>query len=152
VATAVRPRRAFVPTLLAVLVAIGTAGSAVAESTSINAAVQVMPLEIRLDLSTAQARIGETVRAKATVTNVGPSKVSAITVELRLDATAVVVRGTLVGTISKLQPGKSASLSWSLCPTRAGNDLILARASLGGASIESEARLLTVAGQQKRGC
>lgn len=138
--------------MLTVLVALGTAGSAVAESMSVNAVVQVMPLEVVLDLSTAQARIGETVRARATVTNAGPTKASAVTVELRLDSTALGVRGSLVGTISRLQPGRIASVTWSLCPTRAGNYLVLARASVGGASIESEARLLTVAGQQKRGC
>lgn len=145
-----RPRVA--PTVLAVVLATATAGAINAESASIDASVRVMPVVILLDLSAMTARIGDPVRARATVTNIGAVRLSTVAVELRVDASAVSVKGSLVATISKLMPGHAASLTWSLCPTRAGNNLVLARATVSGASIESQARVLAVTGQAKRAC
>lgn len=138
--------------VLAMLVALPTAGSTNAESASIDASVRVVPLEITLELSTLEARVGDSVRAQATITNAGPSRVSNVIVELRLDLSALSVKGSLTTVISRLQPGHATSVTWNLCPTRATNSLILARASVEGASVESQARLLTVTGQRKRGC
>jgi uncharacterized repeat protein (TIGR01451 family) len=138
--------------LLAMLVATATAASANAESASIEASVRVIPLEITLELSALEARVGDAVRARATVTNAGPVRVSNVTVELRLDPSALSVKGSLSTVITRLQPGNATSITWTLCPTRAANNLLLARASVGGASVESQTRLLIVTGQRKRGC
>jgi len=140
------------PAALAVALALATASAINAESGSISASVQVMPLEIVLDLSDSDALVGESVRARATVTNAGSTRVSDVTVELRVDSSRVIVRGGLTTTISKLKPGQGASMSWWLCGTEAGNYFVLARATLDGASVESEARLLTISGQRRRGC
>jgi uncharacterized membrane protein len=145
-----RPRLA--PAVLAVVLAAAMAGSINAESTSISASVGVVPLEIALDLSTLDARVGDAVRVRATVLNAGPNRVSNVTVELRVDTSGLSVRGGLNTTIARIQSGHAASVSWTLCPTRTGNYLVLARATVDGASVESEARLLTIAGQRKRGC
>jgi subtilase family serine protease len=145
-------RGGLAPAILAVVLAVATAGSTNAESASIEATVRVMPLAISLDLSTSQARVGDSVRARATVTNLGSVRVSNVVIELRVDAAAVSVRGALASTIPRIQPGHAASISWNLCATRTGNVLILARATVDGASIESPARLLTISGQRNRGC
>ena len=145
-------RPGIVQALAAVILAAATAGAVNAESSSIAASVRVQPLEITLDLSSATARVGDTVRAGATVTNVGPTRVSNVTIELRLDATGLGVRGGLTTLIARLQPGRSTTVSWNLCARQAGSYLILARATIDGVAVESEARLLTVSGQRKRGC
>lgn len=139
---------------MSLVLAISTAGSVSAESASIEASVRVVPIEIALELSTLQGRVGEVVRAKATVRNAGPTRASNVTVELRLDATALSVKSSLTASIARLQPGHVASISWNICPTRTGNNLVLARASVDGAAVESPTRLLTVtaAAQRKRAC
>ena len=138
--------------LLAVLLAVTTAGSVSAESATINASVRVLPLEITLELSMLEARVGDAVKARATITNVGTARVANVIAELRVDTSVVAVRGGLTATIARLQPGKSAAVSWTLCPTAAGNVLVLALASVDGASVESDTRLLVVSGQRRRGC
>jgi hypothetical protein len=140
------------PAALAVALAVATASAINAESASISASVQVMPLEIVLDLSDSDALVGEWVRARATVTNAGATRVSDVTVELRVDSSRVSIRGGVTTTISRLKPGQAASVSWWLCGTQDGNYFVLARATLDGASVDSEARLLTVSGQRRRGC
>jgi hypothetical protein len=147
-----RPRLRLVPAVLAVALACAMAGSINAESASISASVNVLPLEITLDLGAQEARVGDAVRVHATITNAGPFRVSNVTVELRVDTSGLGVKGGLSTTISRLQPGHGTSVSWTVCPSRTGNYLVLARATLGGASIESETRLLIVSGQRKRGC
>lgn len=145
-------RGGLAPAVLALVLAVATAGSTNAESASIEATVRVMPLAISLDLSTSQARVGDSVRARAIVTNLGSARVSNVVVELRVDASAVSVRGGLASTVPRIQAGHAASISWNLCAIRTGNVLILARATLDGVSIESPARLLTISGQRNRGC
>jgi subtilase family serine protease len=145
-------RRALGSALVAGILVVAMAGSINAESASISASVRVVPLEITLDLSTTDARVGDAVKARATITNAGPTRLSNVTAELHVDASAVSVRGSLVTTISRLQPGRAVTVSWTLCPTMTGNVLVLARASVDGASVDSDARLLTVTGQRRGGC
>jgi hypothetical protein len=147
-----RSRLALGPALVAVALAVATAGSINAESASIDASVRVVPLEISLELSTMAARVGDAVKARATIRNAGPIRISNVTAELRVDTSAISVRGSLVATIARLQPGHAAAVSWTLCPTLTGNYLVLARATVDGASAESAARVLTVGEQRRRGC
>lgn len=147
-----RSRPGLSPVALAIVLALATASAINAESASISASVQVLPLEVVLDLSDSDALVGEWVRARATVTNAGSTRVSDVTVELRVDSSRVSIRGGATTTISKLKPGQAASVSWTLCGTQAGDYFVLARATMDGASVESQARLLTIAGQRRRGC
>lgn len=145
-------RRAFAPALVAVTLALATAGSTSAESASLSASLRVLPIEITLELSAMDVRAGDPVKARATIRNAGPTRIANVAVDLRLGASSVSVRGSLVATVARLQPGHDATVSWTLCPTATGNFLVLARATLDGASVESDARLLTVAGQRRRAC
>jgi uncharacterized membrane protein len=140
------------PAALAVALALAMAGATNAASTSITASVDVLPLEIILDLSDSDALVGESIRARATVTNAGSTRVTDVIVEIRVDSSRVGIRGSPTTTISRLKPGQAASVSWTLCGSQAGNYFVLARATLDGASVESEARLLTISGQRRRGC
>jgi hypothetical protein len=141
---------------IAVALALATAGSSNAESTSMSASVagsvQVLGLEIDLVLSTSTARVGDKVRALATVANVGPARISNITVELRVDAAGLRVKGATTTTIARLLAGRTLTSTWTLCPLEPGNYLVLARATVDGASVESAARLLTVSPGQRKGC
>jgi uncharacterized membrane protein len=147
-----RSRRAFAPWFVAIVLALATAGSTSAESASISVSFRVVPLEISLELSTLTATVGDPVKARATIRNAGPSRISNVTAELRLNTSSLSVRGSLFATIARLQPGHVATVSWTLCATATGNLLVLARATVDGAAVESEARLLTIAGQRRRGC
>lgn len=137
---------------LAVVLAIGMPGSLDADSASIQASVRVSPITVRLEISAAQLRAGDTTRALATVTNLGPVKLSSVRVELRVDTAGVHVRGDAVSTISKLQPGHSATVSWTICAVEQGNFVVLAHATVEGGSVDSPARLLSVSGRRPRGC
>ena len=145
-----RPR---LPALaLAAALAITTAGSTSAESASISASVNVLAIRVELSLSAGEARVGDKVRAAATVSNDGPARLSSITVELRSDAAGVRVQGSREAVIARLQPGRSATVTWTICALQPGNYLLLARATINGASADSPARLLSVAGERRRGC
>ena len=123
-----------------------------AESASISASVRVVSIAVTLELSTQAARVGDKVRAQATVTNVGTSRVGSLVVSLRADSAGVVIRGSPEIAINRLQPGHSTTVSWNLCPAQSGNYLLLAHASVAGAGVESQTRLLQVSGQKKRAC
>jgi uncharacterized repeat protein (TIGR01451 family) len=127
------------------------AGSADAESASIDASVQVAAFSVQLTLSASTARVGDTVRAEATVTNLGKTRITGLVVELRVDSAGIRLKSSS-STIGKLQPGRAATVSWSLCAGQQGNYLILARATSGGVSVDSTARLLSVSGTRRSGC
>lgn len=140
---------AFVLALL--LVAVMT-GSSNAESTSINASVRIASVEVTLSLSTLAARVGDTVRAQVAVTNLGSTLLSTVTVELRGDSPGLSVRGAVTATVSRLKAGHTTTLTWKLCALQEGNYVVLARATADGASVDSTARVVSIAGRRIRGC
>jgi hypothetical protein len=147
------PRRPGYPAIaLAILVSAVNAGSLNAASASISASVEVAAHEVMLALSSAEVRVGDIVRADATLTNLGSSRLTGISVELRVDPTGIKVRGDELLVVSRLQPRRTAMVSWKLCALQVGNYLVLVRATAGGVSVDSPARLLTVSGQRPRGC
>lgn len=143
-----------VAALIALLLAATMAGSASAESASITASVQVasIVMSVAVTISSPAARVGDTVKAAATVTNGGTARTSNVRVSLRVDAAGLAIKGANPVTIAQLQPGHAKSVSWSLCALQAGNYLVLARVTVDGVSIDSPAVLLSVAGQRKKGC
>jgi hypothetical protein len=139
-------------TVLAALLALLTAGSLQAESSaSISASVQVAAIDVELALSAASARVGDKVRADAKVSNVGSTRVADVVVEVRVDTAGLGVKGGKT-TISRLAAGRSTTVSWTLCALQPGNYVVQARAVVAGVAVDSEARLLTVAGIRRKGC
>ncbi len=113
--------------------------------------VRVSPLTLLLELSTANATVGQTLQAQATVSNVGSSAIRDIQVELRVDPDGLRVNKGIVD-LAKIRAGKSAVVSWAVCARVAGAYVLLARATAGGASIESPARVMTIAPGGRRSC
>lgn len=138
--------------LLCIVVGATIAGAANAESSSIQASVQVLAIEVDLALSATQVAVGDRLRAEATVTNRGTERLSNLTLELRVDSAGISVRGSTSVTIARLQAGRTSSAAWTLCALQPGNYLLLARATVAGVSVDSGARLLTVSGQRRKAC
>ncbi|HET9851792.1 MAG TPA: CARDB domain-containing protein, partial [Candidatus Limnocylindrales bacterium] len=148
-----RRRRRLGAPLLAVLLALVTAGSLQAESSaSIEATVQVAALDVHLALSASSARVGDKIRADAKVTNLGSARLATIVIELRVDTTGLGIKGNGNTTVTKLGPGRSATVSWSICALQPGNYVIQARALVAGVAVDSQARLLAVTGVRRKGC
>jgi hypothetical protein len=137
--------------ILAAVVSLTTAGSVSAESAAINANVQVQAIQVDLGLSASEVQAGDKLRARATVANVGPGAVR-VSVELRFDQRGVSLKGPATAAVPKLQPGQSATVTWNLCALRPGQYVLLARATAGGVATDSAARVLTIAGQRRKGC
>jgi hypothetical protein len=150
-----RPRPGVaVPALLAVLLAGATAGAANAESASITASVTVasVAVSVSLTVSNTSIRVGDTLKASATVSNSGTARAPKVIVALRVDATGLRIKGSDTLTITNLQPGHPKSASWSLCALQPGNYLVLARVTVDGVATDSPAVLLSVTGQRKKAC
>lgn len=148
-----RPRLAL-PAVLAMLLATTTAASATAESASISASVQVASVVVaaELSISASSVRVGDTVKATATVANLGTGRASRVSVTLRVDGAGLRIRGSDTVAISQLQPGNPKSVAWSVCALQAGNYVLLARVTVDGVSVDSPAVLLAVTGQRKKAC
>ena len=114
--------------------------------------VAVHPLVATLVGSATQAPVGQKVHFTASIVNDGPGRVGPIAVELRSAATGLRIKGAVVQSISRLRPGQLASISWTVCGQTPGAYVLLARATLDGASVESAARLLTIVADRKGRC
>ena len=112
----------------------------------------MLAISVELDLSAAEARVADKVRATTNVTNGGAARLSGITVELRVDAAGLRIQGASTTIITRLQPGRTSDSTWTICALQPGNYLVLATATLAGVSIDSLARLLSISGERRRGC
>jgi uncharacterized membrane protein len=139
-------------TALAPLLVVALAGSTSAASGTIDASVRIAPLEVSLTLSALQARVGDSLRARAVVQNLGSTPVSNVVVELRVDSLGLSVRGSAVVIIPRIQARHSATASWTVCALQEGNFVVLARATGDGASVDSLARVVSIVGRRNRGC
>ena len=149
------PRRARLGSLLAALLAAATAGSVNAESSaSVSASVTVASavVSVSLNVSSGSIRVGDSVKAIATLSNSGTARAGKVVVSLRVDSAGLRVKGTNPASISGLQPGHPKSASWSVCGLQAGNYVLLASVTVDGASVDSPAVLLSVTGQRKKAC
>lgn len=121
-----------------------------ASTGSVAGSVRASPLLVTLGLSAGTAPVGRTIRAEAVVTNMGPAPLRALTVELRADRTGLAIRAPIVQ-VAQLKPGRSTTISWSVCGRAAGSYVLLAHVTAGGDSIDSAARLLEVVPSTRKG-
>jgi uncharacterized membrane protein len=150
------PRRArrILATLVAVSALFTTPISVIRAdgSGSIAGHVEVSPLLVTLTMSAGESVVGRPIRADVVVMNAGPAQVSNIIVELRSASDGLRIKKSTRQTISKLKPGQGSSVSYTVCGRTPGNYVLLARATLNGLSVDSPARLLTIAPGNERGC
>lgn len=112
-------------------------------SVSVEARLAVSPILVGIELDTATAAVGSPVKARIRVTNASQATVRDVAVSLRVDTTAVVVKGGRA-TIGQIPAGRAASVGLTLCGRVPGSYLVLAQATLDGVTIESPAALLTI--------
>lgn len=118
---------------------------------AVEARVAVSPLVLRLELDTGAAAVGEPVKARARVLNAGAVTVRDVLLSIRVDTAALVVKGGRV-TIAQLPSGRTGTVGWTLCGRAPGVYLVLAQATLDGLTIESPARILTIAAGPRAKC
>ena len=114
-----------------------------ASGTGVAARVRSSPIEVSLTLSAAAANVGDRVQVQATVSNLTRSTIASVVVELRVDIEGLRIRSSNSQTVS-VQAGKDVSVRWQACGAAAGSYVVVARATIGGAHVDSQARLLTI--------
>jgi hypothetical protein len=115
-----------------------------ASEDAVTGTVLVASLQLTLELSSSTVATGESVLARARVTNLGGASLRGIVVTLRLDPDGLLVKRPASKKVPQLAPGKTSIVSWSLCGRRPGILVILAQATVGGVTVESPARVLTI--------
>ena len=146
-----RPHR-ISASVISVVLALAVPNGIRADTASVTATVQVGAVLISLDLSASEATLGHPIRARATVTNVGDATLSDIAVELRSDADGIRIRGAEGQVIARLRAGRHETLSWTLCGRQVGSYVLLARVTVGGLSLDSEARVVSVLSDKAGKC
>jgi len=150
-----RPARSGVRFLaLAIAVALSQPGTSYASGGSAGSSrglVLASPLLVTLTLSTSFASIGQTVKAEARVSNLGSSTLRSTRLELRADGTGLTISRPL-NEIGQLKPGKSTSVSWSVCGRAAGSYVLLVRTTVAGIATDSPAQVLTVGPGGRKAC
>jgi CARDB protein len=147
-----RPRR--LPRLAAIglaalLLAPGIAAGA--SGGSVRGRVFASPLFVTLSLSPGSAQVGQPIKAEATVSNLGKQAISSIRLELRADRAGLAIRDA-IAEVNNLKAGKSATVTWSVCGRTVGSYVLLVRATAGGVSIDSPARVLAIVAGGKKSC
>lgn len=128
---------------LALLVAVAPPASA-AEELSVSASFHVSPITVALELSASTVRVGQSVTARVTATNLGNETVRSVTLSLRFEPVGLVQKGATSSRLNQLKAGRSAEVSFKICGAAVGSYLVLAQGELDGSTIESPARLLVV--------
>ena len=123
-----------------------------ASSGSVRGAVRIVPITVALALEPSSAAVGAPVKARATVTNVAASGSASFTLELRIPAAGILVKGGGVAGAIVLKAGKSSTVTWNVCGQAPGSYVLLARAAVVGTHVDSPARLLTVTASAKGKC
>ena len=127
------------------------ADRAAASDGSVTGHVHAFPIVAAFTLTTSSIQVGQTVKAEARITNIGTATLRGITVEIRADRAGLAVKAPLVQ-IGSLKPGKSTTVTWSVCGRTAGSYVLLVHVTQAGTSIDSVARLLLVTPGGKRAC
>ena len=145
--------RRLVAAALAIVLATAPATVALAASSgSVRGAVRIVPITVALALDPPSAAVGAPVKARATVTNVAASGTASFTLELRIPATGVLIKGGGVAGAIVLKAGKSTTVTWNVCGSAVGSYVLLARAAVVGTHVDSPARLLTVTANPRGRC
>jgi CARDB protein len=140
------PARRSRPTALVTVLVIwllGAQSAYGASSRPVGGRVTVFPATVAFVVSPTAARVGVGVAAGATITNVGPSTLNSIVVNLRVDPAGLVVNKASQS-IAQLKPGKSATVSWSVCGRTVGSYVLLAQVTIGKMAVDSPGRVLTI--------
>jgi hypothetical protein len=138
--------------LAAAIVLVGSLAQSVAGAGArpINASVRVSPISVTLALSPTSIRVGEQITATATVRNLTSTTIKVVQVQLRVDTSGLMLKPAGLQSV-QVKAGKTADLKWSICGAVAGTYVVMARATVDGASIDSAGHLVTVvAGGRKR--
>jgi len=126
--------------------------AAAAGSRAVTGTVRAAAVGITLSLSATTARVGDQVTATATVRNFTSGTLKTVTIDLRFDASGLALKPTGSQSV-QVKAGRTADAKWSICGTRVGSYVIVARATVNGVSIDSDARLLTITlGAKKAAC
>lgn len=149
-----KPRRPQVLRILAALVTSSLLGAPVVLAEgggAVSGVVRANPLVVTLELSTTTAAVGQAIQARATVSNLGPTTIRGIRVELRVDPSGLRLVKAAID-LAQLKAGKSSTVTWAVCGRVVGSYVLLARATAGGASIDSQAQVLTISSGGRKTC
>jgi len=130
------------------------AGSAGAGTLGVGASVDVVPLTVSLALSTHRAKVGESVRAQATATNLEPDPLADVSLTLRSDPSGLSLGGPATQRVSAIAAGGSASATWTVCGVEPGSYVVLVRGTFTSATgrlvaSESSGELLEIVSSQR---
>jgi len=138
---------------VAVLAAAAVWVPAAAAENVVTGHVLVAPITIDVSIPAPPAPVGKDVKIRAEVDNVGTASLDGITLTLRLDGGALLVRRSPEIVLKALRPGKQAKAAWAVCPLRSGSYVVLVQASVNDFVLESPARLLIVSeGKHDKSC
>ncbi len=119
---------------------------------NVTAHVRVSPLVLSFELSASTIKVGQTVTARVTATNVSSDTLRSISLNVRFEPVGLIRRGPSTSRVNQLKSGRSADASFALCAAAAGSYVVLAQAVHDGVTIESPARLVSVLEGRKQGC
>jgi hypothetical protein len=131
--------------------AVGVPGSRAEDTGSVQATVVASPFFVSLALAPARIGHGQTSRASATVTNVGPDRVRDVTLALRSDPPALSVTGANPRRFASIASAAAATGEWTVCGRGPAGYVLVAQArgrlpSGAVATGESAAHVLTITG------
>jgi hypothetical protein len=136
-------------TAVAMLLLALAGGAQAGTGGSISGRIVANPLDVRLTLATSQTQVGTRFAAGATVRNIGARSLANVTLALRADP-AVVVTPSAPWALGTLAGGATTAGAWILCGSSPGNYVIVARATGGGFTGDSSARVVSVAAGRGR--
>jgi hypothetical protein len=145
-------RLRFVTLAIVVVLALpGTVAGTSGAAGRVTGRVVASPLGVTLQLALESVRVGQLVKAEARITNVGAVTLRGIAVEIRADRAGLAIRTPTVE-VASLKPGRSTTVTWSVCGRVEGSYVLLARVTHDVVQLESEARLLSVTAGGRRAC
>ena len=111
---------------------------------AVTAQLRVSPLAVALELSAGSVKIGGSITARVTTTNLGTTTLKSVAVRVRFQPVGLVAKGPVSTTLQQVKGGRSADASFKICAVLVGSYVVLAQATLDGVTVESPARLLVV--------
>jgi hypothetical protein len=151
-----RPRRlAALPVLAAALVVgapvLLAADPVAGTDAALEGRVRVSAIIVAFALSADSANVGQSIRAEARITNIGTATLRGIAIDIRADRVGLAIKSPTAEVLS-LKPGRSTTVTWSICGRNEGSYVLLVRATHAGVSIESAARLLSITAGGRKAC
>ena len=113
-------------------------------TSSITGHVLVNPLSVSLTVPAGPVKPGKEFVVKATVSNAASAELSNVQATLLRDP-AIVLYDPATQVLGKLGPRRSAKFTWAACSATPGNYVVMARATAGVFTAESQGALVAVA-------